>query len=263
MTQGFIPPHGGYANLLSFRKAEIAYDATVCFCDRFLDRRDRTRDQMVQAARSGKQNIIEGCQVSGTSKEAEVKLTNVARASLEELLADYRDFLRVRGMNLWEKDSKEAVFVRRLGTKPDVSYESYRTYLETRPPGSCSQHSHLPHPSNQLPSRPADQAVGKRLSGKGRPPRTHDPGAPPGTPQTRETRRLIRQQTLSPFPCLLPRIPPFVSSVPYALFFPCPPIRPISPICPTPPIAYTPALLSGGSARPGKGLSGEYLRPRR
>jgi four helix bundle suffix protein len=134
MTQGFIPPHGGYANLLSYRKAEIVYDATVHFCDRFLDRRDRTRDQMVQAARSGKQNIIEGCQVSGTSKEAEVKLTNVARASLEELLADYRDFLRARGMRLWEKDSKEAMFVRRLGAKPDVSYESYRTYLETRPP---------------------------------------------------------------------------------------------------------------------------------
>jgi len=134
MTQGFIPPHGGYANLLSYCKAEIVYDATVHFCDRFLDRRDRTRDQMVQAARSGKQNIIEGCQVSGTSKEAEVKLTNVARASLEELLADYRDFLRVRGMRLWEKDSKEAMFVRRLGGKPDVSYGSYRTYLETRPP---------------------------------------------------------------------------------------------------------------------------------
>ncbi len=84
MTDGFIPPHGGYANLLSYRKAEIVYDATVYLCDRFLAKRDRdrTRDQMIQAARSGKQNIIEGSQASGLSKEMEIKLTSVARASL-------------------------------------------------------------------------------------------------------------------------------------------------------------------------------------
>lgn len=89
MREGFIPPHGGYANLLSYRKAEIVYDATVCFCKRFLSKRDRTYDQKVQAARSGKQNILEGSQASGTSKGMEIKLTNVARANLEELLADY------------------------------------------------------------------------------------------------------------------------------------------------------------------------------
>lgn len=86
MSEGFIPPHGGYEDLLSFQKARIVYDATVWFCAHHLDKRDRTYDQMIQAARSGKQNILEGSQASGTSKEAEIKLTNVARASLEELL---------------------------------------------------------------------------------------------------------------------------------------------------------------------------------
>lgn len=131
---GFIPAHGGYEDLLSFRKARIVYDGTVLFCERFLDRRDRTVDQMVQAARSGKQNILEGCMASATSKETEIKLVNVARASLEELLEDYRDFLRTGSHSLWEKDSREAMFVRKLGAKNDVSYETYRTYLDTRPP---------------------------------------------------------------------------------------------------------------------------------
>ena len=133
MPQNFIPPHGGYEDLLSFQKARIVYDATVKFCDRFLEKRDRTVDQMVQAARSGKQNILEGCQASGTSKETEIKLINVARASLEELLEDYRDFLRVRKLALWEKESREAKFVRRLGSRENRSYESYATYIETRP----------------------------------------------------------------------------------------------------------------------------------
>jgi four helix bundle suffix protein len=134
VPQNFIPPHGGYEELLSFQKARVVYDATVCFCERFLNKRDRTVDQMVQAARSGKQNILEGSQASGTSKEAEIKLINVARASLEELLEDYRDFLRVRKFSLWDKNSKEARFVRRLGAQKNRSYASYRTYIETRPP---------------------------------------------------------------------------------------------------------------------------------
>lgn len=131
--QGFIPPHGGYAELLSYRKALIVYDATVRFCARFLDKRDRTVDQMVQAARSGKQNIIEGSMASGTSKEAEIKLMNVARSSLEELVEDYRDFLRNGGFPLWDKSSREALFVRKLGSAKDASYETYRTYIDTRP----------------------------------------------------------------------------------------------------------------------------------
>jgi four helix bundle suffix protein len=133
-SPGFIPPHGGYENLVSFQMSRIVYDGTVRFCERFLKKSDRTHDQMVQAARSGKQNILEGCQASGTSKETEIKLINVARASLEELLEDYRDFLRVRDAPLWPKDSKEAIFVRNLATQKNRSYESYKTYFETRPP---------------------------------------------------------------------------------------------------------------------------------
>jgi len=130
---GFIPPHGNYQQLLSYQKAEVVYDLTYRFCQRFLSRGNRTIDQMVQAARSGKQNIAEGSKAAGTSKETEIKLTNVARASLEELLVDYRDFLRVRDLRLWEKDSKEAQFVRKLGNTPHVTYETYRRFCETRP----------------------------------------------------------------------------------------------------------------------------------
>ena len=119
---GFIPAHGGYEDLLSFKKARIVYDGTVRFCERFLDKRDQTVDQTVQAARSSEQNILEGCQASRTSKETEIKLINVARASLVELLEDYRDFLRTRGHPLWEKNSKGALFVRKLGARSDTSY---------------------------------------------------------------------------------------------------------------------------------------------
>ena len=132
-SEGFLPPHGGYEDLLSFQKARIIYDGTVKFCERFVDRRSRTTDQMIQAARSGKQNILEGSQASGTSKETELKLTNVARASLEELLEDYRDFLRVGRHPQWDKDSKEALYVRKLGGRSPASYEDYRDFIDTRP----------------------------------------------------------------------------------------------------------------------------------
>ena len=97
-----IPKHGGYRKLKSFQVAQLCYDLTVRFCDRYIERRSRTHDQMVQAARSGVQNIAEGSQASGTSKKFELKLTNVARASLEELRLDYEDFLRQRGLPQWE-----------------------------------------------------------------------------------------------------------------------------------------------------------------
>ena len=116
MADGFIPAHGGYQALLSYQRSVIVYDATVAFCRDYFGKYDRTVDQMVQAARSGKQNIIEGSMASGTSKETELKLTNVARASLEELLEDYRDFLRIRQAAEWNKDSTEALFVRGLAT---------------------------------------------------------------------------------------------------------------------------------------------------
>ncbi|MFQ6759005.1 MAG: four helix bundle protein [Deltaproteobacteria bacterium] len=132
-TPPIILPHGNYQELLSYQKAEVVYDLTFRFCERHLKKGDRTIDQMVQAARSGKQNIVEGSKASGTSKEMEIKLTNVARASLEELLEDYRDYLRVRDCALWDKDSKEAQYVRKLGNKSHTTYETYRQFVETRP----------------------------------------------------------------------------------------------------------------------------------
>lgn len=111
--QRAIPSAGGYRKLRSFQTAELIYDGTVIFCDRFIDKRSRTHDQMVQAARSGRQNIAEGSMASATSKKSELKLTNVAKASLEELLLDYEDFLRQRRLRQWDKESPEALAVRR------------------------------------------------------------------------------------------------------------------------------------------------------
>lgn len=130
METKIIPPHGGYQNLKSYQMAEIVYDATVKFCERFIDRRSRTVDQMVQAARSGKQNIVEGSMASGTSKKMELKLIGVARASLEELLNDYKDFLRQRHLPLWDKDHPKAREVRALAYSENRSYTTYVTHIE-------------------------------------------------------------------------------------------------------------------------------------
>jgi len=129
-----IPPHGGYRELKSFQMSELVYDGTVAFCGRFIDRRSRTHDQMVQAARSGKQNITEGCMASGTSKKMELKLIGVARASLEELLQDLEDFLRQRGLPKWGKDDPMAKKIRRLAYEVNRSYTTYKTYIENSPP---------------------------------------------------------------------------------------------------------------------------------
>ena len=110
-----LRPHGGYRRLRSFQVTEIIYDATVRFCDRFVSKRSRTHDQMVQAARSGRQNIAEGSRGSATSSQTELRLVNVARASLDELLLDYEDFLRQRGLPLWDKDDSQAKEVRAVG----------------------------------------------------------------------------------------------------------------------------------------------------
>jgi four helix bundle suffix protein len=134
MTERFIPRHGGYENLLSFQKARIVYDGTVWFCSHYLNKRDRTYDQMVQAARSGKQNILEGSRASGTSKATEIKLTNVARASLEELLEDYRDFLRVRGMAEWTKEHPYTQRLRQLNRQPNANYETFKKGIEHSDP---------------------------------------------------------------------------------------------------------------------------------
>lgn len=125
-----ITPHGGYRKLMSYQMAEIVYDATIVFCRRFINPRSRTYDQMVQAARSGKQNIAEGSQVSGTSRSSEIKLIGVARASLEELLADLQDYLRQHGLVLWKKDDARAQKVRSIGKEKGRTYKSYKTYFE-------------------------------------------------------------------------------------------------------------------------------------
>ena len=127
---GLIPAHGGYRQLKSFQQTELVYDATVAFCNRFVDRRSRTHDQMVQAARSGRQNIAEGSQASATSKKFELKLVGVARASLEELLLDYEDFIRQRGLVLWSKNHPTAQAVRRLAYAKNKSYLIYKPYIE-------------------------------------------------------------------------------------------------------------------------------------
>lgn len=118
-----IPKHGGYRHLKSFQIAQLVYDVTARFCERYIDRRSCTHDQMVQAARSGVQNIAEGSQASGTSKKMELKLTNVARASLEELRLDYEDFLRQRGLPLWDREDphRKALVDRRCATADDVA----------------------------------------------------------------------------------------------------------------------------------------------
>ena len=130
---GFLSKTGNYRQLLSYRKSEIIYDFTFRFCQKFLHRGDRTIDQMVQAARSGKQNIAEGSKAAKTSTKTELTLTNVARASLEELLVDFQDFLRVRDLPVWSKDSKESLYVRKLGKTPDETFETYRPFFEDRP----------------------------------------------------------------------------------------------------------------------------------
>lgn len=110
-----IRPSGGYRDLRSFQIATIIYDATYWFCERFLKPRSRMSDQMVQAARSGRQNIAEGSRAAATSSQTELRLVNVARSSLEELLLDYEDYLRHRRLRMWAPDSPEALEVRRIG----------------------------------------------------------------------------------------------------------------------------------------------------
>ena len=133
-SPGLIEPHGGYRSLKSYQMSEIVYDAATAFCNRFIERRSRTHDQMVQAARSGKQNIAEGSMASGTSRKTELKLVGVARASLEELLLDCEDFLRQRGLSLWGKGHATSKKLRQLAYASDRSYKSYRSYIEDREP---------------------------------------------------------------------------------------------------------------------------------
>lgn len=136
--EGFIPAHGGYRKLITYQKAEIIYDGTIYFTKRFFHPYDRTVDQMVQAARSGKQNIAEASMASGTSKETEIKLTNVARASLEELLIDYEDFLRTNKLIIWNKEHKLVVRFRELNKTPNANYQTYVKAIENKEPEICA-----------------------------------------------------------------------------------------------------------------------------
>jgi four helix bundle suffix protein len=135
---GFIPLHGGYKNLISYQKSEIIYDGTIYFTKRFFNKYDRTIDQMVQAARSGKQNIVEASMASGTSKEMEIKLTNVARASLEELKIDFQDFLRTNKLPIWDKEHKLVARLRELNKIPNANYETFKKGIENESPEICA-----------------------------------------------------------------------------------------------------------------------------
>lgn len=154
-----IPQHGGYRHLKSFQLAQLVYDVTIRFCDRYIDRRSRTHDQMVQAARSGVQNIAEGSQASGTSRKMELKLTNVARASLEELRLDYEDFLRQRNLSLWDRRDprRQDLINRRCRHADDVA----RWIREIHAGGRSGRGGHLDSdaspagsPPSALPSPP-------------------------------------------------------------------------------------------------------------
>ena len=172
-----IPRHGGYRKLLSFQVAQLCYDVTVRFCDRYISIKSRTHDQMVQAARSGVQNTAEGSKASGTSKKFELKLTNVARASLEELRLDYEDYLRHRSLPLWsaEDPRRKALVARRCTTVEEVAAwvrEVRRAGVEGRdrrdgPDGLNGQDGQNPGPSMEsmksMPSTPAEIAANAAL----------------------------------------------------------------------------------------------------
>ena len=133
MNEELIPRRGNYKKLLSYQKTEVIFEMTYYFCHHYLQRGDRTIDQMVQAARSGKQNIVEGCAASATSNKTEIKLVSVAKASLQELLEDYEDYLRTRGHRQWDEGSKELEAMRRLGREHNDA-PFFMKLVQTRPP---------------------------------------------------------------------------------------------------------------------------------
>lgn len=148
-----LRPSGGYRSLRSFQTTTIIYDATVSFCERFIDKRSRLVDQMAQAARSGRQNIAEGSRASATSSQTELRLINVARASLDELLLDYEDFLRQRGKRQWAKDDPEAKAVREIGKS--LHYRSD----QSDPAGQADTTAYLPWLNNSDPAVVANSLI--------------------------------------------------------------------------------------------------------
>jgi four helix bundle protein len=168
MEEKILRPHGGYKDLKAFQMAEIIHDATVVFGKRFYKHERRMTEQMVQAARSGKQNIAEGNMVSATSSKSELMLIGVARGSLEELLLDYQDYLRQNGLEQWPKDHPKADFIRKLASKLDRTYSTYRTYIEDKTAETAAntmiclihQTTFLLNPSHEWPR--------KKISRRGR-----------------------------------------------------------------------------------------------
>jgi four helix bundle suffix protein len=158
-----IAKHGGYRKLKSFQIAQLVYDVTVRFCNRYIDKRSRTHDQMVQAARSGVQNIAEGSKASGTSKKTELKLTNVARASLEELRLDYEDFLRQRSLPLWTRDDQRRadLIAQRCTTADAVArwVQSQRNNPSTSSTKSTPSTSSTPSTPSTFPELAANAAL--------------------------------------------------------------------------------------------------------
>ncbi len=129
---GLILPHGGYCNLLAYQKTDIVYGITFLFCQIFITKSARTVDQKIQTAFSVKQNLSEASALAGASKEADIKSVNTARSSLEELPKDREDYLCVRELRIWDKNDKEAAFVRELGHKSKLTYENFRQLGQTR-----------------------------------------------------------------------------------------------------------------------------------
>jgi len=167
-TDSLIPKHGGYRKLRSFQVAELVYDITVLFCRKYVSIRSRTNDQMVQAARSGVQNIAEGSQASGTSRKTEMKLTNVARASLEELLRDYEDYLRQSGLPLWERnDPRRAALIDRRPTSVDEFAEWAREVKSghSGPSGHSAARRSADGPSS--PSTPSTRSTFPEIMANG------------------------------------------------------------------------------------------------
>jgi four helix bundle suffix protein len=161
-NEPLLPVHGGYRKLKSFQVAQLAYDVTVRFVEHYIDRFSRTRDQMVQAARSGVQNIAEGSQASGTSKKTELKLTNVARASLEELKLDYEDFLRQRGLSRWDECEplRRDLVNARCQTADDVA----AWVMHVRKTYNQGQHGQDEHPSTAMPSMKSKESINAEIS---------------------------------------------------------------------------------------------------
>jgi len=149
-----ILPRGNYENLESYKNSVVIYDATQVFCQRYLTRGDRTVDQMIQAARSGKQNIVEGCQAARISSETEIKLTGVARASLQELLEDYQDYLRTHHLTLWAKDDPRTLRLRAFLRNTEKTYAAFQSYLECGDPELfCNLMISMIHQTNYLLDR--------------------------------------------------------------------------------------------------------------